>query len=189
VDLSEALDADQREWLRGIGSHHVEQSGRWRGTLDVDGRAFAFDGRGSRDHSWGLRNWEEADHWRLFMAPISDRLAVHALIVSAQGRLVTGGFVWRDGRTDLISRVEYAAERDANGRPRSFELELSTTTGPLRLRGTIARTITIPVDPERRLWRHLAGRPYRLILHENFTRYEADGAVGYGMAEFTERPL
>jgi phosphohistidine swiveling domain-containing protein len=188
VDFCEALTPEVRTWLSGLGSHHVEQSGRWHGTLDVGGQTLPFDGRGSRDHSWGRRNWESADHWRLFMAPISDRLAVHALIVSAEGRLVTGGFLWRDGRTELVSRVEYAAERDAQGRPRSFELELSTPSGPLRLHGRIEQTVTIPVDLERRLWRHLAGQPYRLLLHENFTRYEVDGAVGYGMAEFTERP-
>ena len=34
-----------------------------------------------------------------------------------------------------------------------------------------------------------AGKPYRLLLHENFTRYEvAGGETGYGMAEITERP-
>jgi phosphohistidine swiveling domain-containing protein len=191
VDFCEVLTPEVLESLRGLGSHHVEQSGRWRGTLEVDGQTLVFDGRGSRDHSWGRRNWDSADHWRLFMAPISDRLAVHALIVSAEGRLVTGGFLWRDGRTELIDRVEYAADRDRHGRPRSFELELATASGPVRLRGTIEQTITIPVDPERRLWRHFAGRPYRLLLHENFTRYEVEGEgeTGFGMAEFTERPL
>jgi rifampicin phosphotransferase len=189
VDFCEALSPEAREWLRGLGSHHVEQSGRWHGDLDVDGQALRFDGRGSRDHSWGIREWEAADYWRLFMAPISDALSVHALVVSARGRLVTGGFVWREGRTEAITRVEYAAERDARGRVRSFELELSAASGPLRMKGTIEQTVTIPVDPERRLWRHLAGRPYRLLLHENFTRYEVDGVVGHGMAEFTERPL
>jgi phosphohistidine swiveling domain-containing protein len=188
IDFVETLSPEARGWLQELGGHHVEQSGRWRGTLEVDGRPLFFDGRGSRDHSWGLRDWEAADYWRLFMAPISDRLAVHAMIVSARGRLVTGGFLWRDGRVERISRVEYAATRDAAGRPRAFELELMAETGPLRLSGQIERTVTIPVDPERRLWRHLAGRPYRLLLHENFTRYELGGDVGHGMAEFTERP-
>jgi hypothetical protein len=85
--------------------------------------------------------------------------------------------------------VECAAERDAAGRLKSFELELQTASGLQRLTGQVERTISIPVQPERRVWRHLAGRPYRLVLHENFTRYEIDGAVGWGMAEFTERPV
>jgi phosphohistidine swiveling domain-containing protein len=189
VDFCETLPAETRDWVRPLGAHHVEQSGRWHGDLTLDARALRFDGRGSRDHSWGIRDWEAADHWRLFMAPIHDRLAIHALIVSAAGRLVSGGFVSRDGETEGISRVECAAVRDGAGLLKSFELELQTASGLRRLTGRVERTISIPVQPERRLWRHLAGRPYRLVLHENFTRYEMDGAVGHGIAEFTERPL
>jgi phosphohistidine swiveling domain-containing protein len=189
VDFCEALSPELREAMRELGRHHVEQSGEWTGDLLVGDRPLRFAGRGSRDHSWGVRVWEAADYWRLFMVPVGDDLAAHALIVSARGRLVTGGFVWRNGRAELVSRVEYAAERDVQGRPRRFELELTTRSGPLRLTGAVEQTVTIPVDLERRLWRHLAGRPYRLLLHENFTRYEMDGRVGYGMAEITERPL
>jgi len=187
IDFCALLPEEAREWLRPLGRHHVEQSGRWRGELAVDGHDFPFDGRGSRDHSWGRREWAAADYWRLFMAPINDRLSVHALITSTNSRLVTGGVLWRDGRAEPVSRVEYAAERDTSGRPRSFGLELTTPSGPARLRGHIEHTVSIPVDPERRLWRHLAGRPYALVLHENFTRYEMDGEIGHGMAEITER--
>jgi rifampicin phosphotransferase len=188
IDFCETLPEEAREWLRPLGSHHVEQSGRWRGDLDLDGATLPFAGRGSRDHSWGRRDWEAADHWRLFMAPIDDRLAAHALVVSSRGRLVSGGIIWRDGEAELVSRVEYAARRDARGRVVDFELELITPRGPARLLGRVEQTVSIPVQPELRLWRHLAGRPYRLVLHENFTRYEMDGVVGHGMAEFTERP-
>jgi hypothetical protein len=123
------------------------------------------------------------------MVRLNENLAVHALIVSVEGRLVTGGFVWRDGRPAWATRVEYAAERDVAGRARSFELELGTASGVSRLRGRIEKTVSIPVQPDFRPWRHAAGKPYALVLHENFTRYEMDGVVGHGMAEFTERPL
>jgi pyruvate,water dikinase len=189
IDFCALLPPDAREWLRPLGSHHIEQSGRWQGDLDVDGRSLRFDGRGSRDHSWGRRDWEAADYWRLFMAPIDDRLAAHALTVGVNGRLVSGGIVWRDGEAEIVSRVEYAARRDSTGRLRGFELELATPRGPTRLVGEVEHVVSIPVQPERRLWRHLAGRPYRLVLHENFTRYEMDGVRGHGMAEFTERPV
>jgi len=64
----------------------------------------------------------------------------------------------------------------------------SADGAPLFLRGTVWRSVTVPVQVERRPWRHLAGRPYRLLLQENFTRYEADGRTGHGMAEITRRP-
>jgi len=188
VDLCAGLPEDVLESLRPLGAHHVEQSGEWRGTVTVDGEVFPVSGGGSRDHSWGLRDWDAADHWRLFTVRLGEDLAVHALAASARGRLVEGGFVWRDGRVERVTRVRCAAERRADAL-RSFELEVATAAGPpLRLLGTVWRSVTVPVQVERRPWRHLAGRPYRLLLQENFTRYEAAGRTGHGMAEITRRP-
>lgn len=188
VDFCRGLDAAAREALRPLGSYHVEQSGTWRGELVVDGERFAIRGTGSRDHSRGLRDWEAADHWRLFTLRLGDDLAVHALSASVRGRLFEGGFVWRDGRAERITRVLHAAARE-DGRVRSLELAVETAAGPpLHLEGTVERTLVVPVQVERRPTRHLAGRPYHLLLHENYTRYETAGRVGYGMAEFTERP-
>ena len=188
VDLCAGLPDDVLLSLRPLGAHHVEQSGTWRGTVTVDGQIFPISGGGSRDHSWGLRDWDAADHWRLFTVRLGDDLALHALTVSVRGRLVEGGFVWRDGRVERITRVRCAADRHGDAL-RSFALEVATAGGvPLRLRGTVWRAVTVPVQVERRPWRHLAGRPYRLLLQENFTRYEADGRTGHGMAEITRRP-
>ena len=44
---------------------------------------------------------------------LGDDLAVHALVVSARGRVVEGGFVWRDGRAERIVRVQFAPRREA----------------------------------------------------------------------------
>jgi hypothetical protein len=107
------------------------------------------------------------------------------LTTSVNGRRLAGGFLWREGRVFAITRVECAHE-PGQGR---LELEVQTETGErLALRGTRQRVLTIPVELERRPLRHLAGSPYALVLHENFTRYEALGRVGYGIAEFAERP-
>jgi pyruvate,water dikinase len=186
VDFTPGLAAEVRSVLAELGSHHVEQSGDWRGKLTVDGHVVDFGGSGSRDHSWGLRDWDAADHWRLFTVRIS-ALAVHALVVSVRGRLVQGGFLWREGQARPITRVQYATER-TGGQVQALDLEVWADALRVRLRGTVRRTITVPVQLEHRAWRLLAGKPYRLLLHENFTRFETDGHEGYGMAEFTERP-
>jgi hypothetical protein len=107
--------------------------------------------------------------------------------VSVAGRIVEGGFLWRDGRTERIERLRYATRREGR-RLHGLELEVATPAGLLRLRGSVERTLVVPVQVERRPGRHLAGRPYRLLLQENFTRYEAEGRVGHGIAELTERP-
>jgi phosphohistidine swiveling domain-containing protein len=186
VDFTPGLPHDVQSALAELGAHHVEQSGLWRGALALEGPAQSFEGTGSRDHSWGLRDWDAADHWRLFTLRLP-HLAVHALVVSVRGRLVQGGFLWQDGLARPITRVEYAAEREG-GRVRALDLEVWAEGRALRLRGTVQRTIVVPVHLERRPRRLLAGKPYRLLLHENFTRFAAEGQEGYGMAEFTERP-
>jgi hypothetical protein len=154
----------------------------------VEGRRYAVEAPGGRDHSWDLRDWETLDHSRLFTATFGKDLAFHALTLSVNGRAVEGGFVWRDGRAERITRILYAADRE-DGRARSFEVELTTAEGPmLRAHGRVDRSVTVPIVVERRILRHAAGRPYRLVLHEGFSRYEALGRSGFGMAELSERP-
>jgi hypothetical protein len=186
-DMCQGLAPDVIETLRPLGRHHVEQSGRWHGSLVVDGRHFELDGWGARDHSWGLRDWEAADHWRLFTLSLGQDLAVHALAVSVGGRLVEGGFVWRDGRAERVTRVRHVAERRGRG-VASLQLEVASAVGPpVQLRGSVLRVLRVPVQVEARPLRHLSGRPYRMILEESFTRYEAGGRSGFGMAELTRR--
>jgi phosphohistidine swiveling domain-containing protein len=195
IDFCRGLPEDVLAALAPLGAHHLEESGTWRGSIVVDNARREVRGTGSRDHSWGRRSWDAADHWRLFTMRLRPRgggeeRAVHALAVSVRGRRIEGGFVTRGGRAERITRVAFVPDGDAIGGLRAFELRVTTEHAEtLRLRGSVERTLTVPVDVERRLLRHLAGRPYALVLHENFTRYEADSLEGYGMAEVTARPV
>jgi pyruvate,water dikinase len=187
VDLCAIVDKETRRHLEPLGAHHVEQSGRATGDVVVDGRRYRFAGTGSRDHSFGRRDWDAADHWGLFTMRLGEDIALHALAVCVRGRMVEGGFLWREGRLERVTRVEHVWEEEG-GRPRAVGLEVSTDTGaPLHVRGTIFSTLSVPVQPERRLLRHLAGRPWRLVLDEGFTRYEAAGRTGFGIAERARR--
>ena len=187
IDFCAGLPKDVRDALAPLGAHHVEQSGAWSGTVEVDGRLLRVTGTGSRDHTWGRRDWSAADWWRLFTMRLGEDVVLHALVVSARGRVVEGGFLWRDGRTERIARVQFAPRRDGESL-RALELEVTTAAGEaIRITGSVERRITVPVDPDRRLHRHLSGRPWRLLLDENFTRYEGLGRRGHGMAEITRR--
>jgi hypothetical protein len=189
IDLCRGLPEREVDALRPLGAHHLEQSGVWTGEIAVDGRPHRIEAMGARDHSWGLRDWTALDHSRLFTASFGKDLAFHALTLSVAGRTVEGGFVWKGGRVLHVTRVLYTTERD-DGVVRAFEVELTTAGGPpLRARGRVVRKITVPILLERRVLRHLAGRPYGLVLHEGFSRYEAEGRTGLGMAEISERPL
>jgi hypothetical protein len=188
VDLVAGLDPELRQALLPLGRHHVEQSGLFTGRLVVDGRALALEATGSRDHSWGSRDWNAADHWRLFVGRLGDELAFHALNVSCRGRRVAGGFVWDGRRARALQRVEHAVET-RDGRVSGFDLELLARDGSrFLLRGDVERRVTIPVQAERRPLSLLVRGPYALCLQENFTRYRWAGRAGHGIAEFTERP-
>ena len=187
VDLCGSVDEETRRRLEPLGAHHVEQSGRAEGEVTIGDRRFRFRGTGSRDHSFGRRDWDAADHWGLFTMRLGEDVALHALAVCVRGRMVEGGFLWRQGRLERVTRVEHVWETEG-GRPRGMAIEVSTDAGaPLHVRGTVLSTVSVPVQPERRPWRHLAGRPWRLILDESFTRYEGAGRTGFGIAERARR--
>jgi pyruvate,water dikinase len=187
VDLCAIVDEETRRQLEPLGAHHVEQSGRAAGEVVVDGRRYRFAGTGSRDHSFGRRDWDAADHWGLFTLRLGEDIALHALAVCVRGRMIEGGFLWREGRLERVTRLEHVWE-EGGGKPRAVGLEVSTDTGaPLHVRGTVLSTLSVPVQPERRLLRHLAGRPWRLVLDESFTRYEGAGRTGFGIAERARR--
>lgn len=187
IDFCEGLPEETLRALEPMGRHHIEQSGLWSGELVLEGRRIPIEAKGSRDHSWGLRDWSAADHWRLFTLQLGDDVAVHALAASVRGVLVQGGFVWRRGRAERVTRMEYAAQR-RSGKLDTLELEVTAgAEPPLVLRGTVLRRITVPLQVSGRPWRHLAGRPYPFLLHEHYVRYECCGRTGYGVAEFTER--
>jgi phosphohistidine swiveling domain-containing protein len=188
IDFCASLTEDQRRRVEPLGRHHVEQAGRWSGTVGIDGRSFAFEGDGGRDHSWGRRDWEALEHSRLFTVRFGDDLAIHALALSVRGHRVEGGFLWRDGRAEGIRRVEWAPDR-RGGAMRSFELEVTTARAErLQLRGVVEQNVAVPVALEGRPWRWARGRPYGLLLHEGFARYELGSRAGLGMVEVSERP-
>ena len=188
VDFCRSLAPEDREAVRPMGDHHLEQAGAFSGRVIVDGRVIAIEGTGTRDHSWGRREWKALDHSRLFLARFGDDLALHALALSVEGRLVEGGMLWRRGRAERVRRILYATER-RGPLLATVEVEVRTARGEdFRLSGRVERTLRIPVEVERRPLRHLGGRPYALLLHENFVRWEAEGRAGVGIAELSERP-
>ncbi len=51
---------------RASRADHYEQPGSLAGMLEVDGRRHPLAGRGMRDHSWGVRDWQRVPWWRWF---------------------------------------------------------------------------------------------------------------------------
>ncbi|TVO63574.1 DUF7064 domain-containing protein [Denitromonas ohlonensis] len=96
-----------------VADDRIEQSGRVRGVLTLDGRRIPFDTMGHRDHSWGTRDWFFSQHWKWLEAQAGPDLVVHFWEVEAAGRTVLRGYVLRDGRMAEVTGVDVKFEHDA----------------------------------------------------------------------------
>lgn len=87
-------------------TNRIEQAGRIKGRLTIDGRAFDFDTTGARDHSWGIRDWQVPQHWTWLHAQAGPELCVHFWQIDNYGRTDLRGYVLRDGRMAEVTDVE-----------------------------------------------------------------------------------
>lgn len=95
-----------------VAENRIEQSGRVRGVLSIDGREIPFDTMGHRDHSWGTRDWFFSQHWKWLEAQAGAERVVHFWEVEALGRKVLRGYVVKDGEMAEVTRVDIRFEHD-----------------------------------------------------------------------------
>jgi hypothetical protein len=88
-----------------FADNRFEQSGRIKGSVTIDGKPFAFDCLGQRDHSWGTRNWGVNYHYKWFHATTPDS-AVHFFKMDYLGRSLTRGYVFKDGHLSQLKEVD-----------------------------------------------------------------------------------
>ena len=165
------------EFARG----HLEQHGRARGRVVVDGIEHPIDGFGLRDRSWGPRYWQAPRYYRwLTMNFGPDHGLVGALTVQRDGSEVQGGYVYRRGEPNRgIARVEVDTEYG----------------GPERLHARI-RARLHPADGERP--EEIEGRVLQMVplrnrrgavttrIAEGLTEWRWGERVGYGWSEYLD---
>ena len=95
-----------------VAENRIEQSGRVRGELVLDGRRIPFDTMGHRDHSWGTRDWFFSQHWKWLEAQAGPDRVVHFWEVEALGRTILRGFVVRDGEMAEVADVDVRFTHD-----------------------------------------------------------------------------
>ena len=114
-----------------------EQPIRVEGTLELDGRAQPFLGRGERDHSWGPRHWNL--EWTFLVLNGENlRLQCSEALVPNVGRFA-GGYLHRD-ETVSIEEVEFAL---------SFQHErvLEPVSGRFSLKATDGSVVSGSLEP------------------------------------------
>jgi len=168
--------AGDMEFARGHYEQHHHASGR----VAIDGRPYAIDGFGLRDHSWGPRSWQAPAYYRWLTANFgADFGFMGSHVVRQDGGETRGGYVHR-GR-ELVP-------------VRGLEIE-TEWTGPEKLHDRIRATLHCADGKDL----HVEGRVLSLIplrnrrdgkvtrISEGMTEWTCEGRVGYGLSEYLDQ--
>ena len=162
---------------RGVAARHYEQPGSVGGVLAVDGRRHPVAGRGLRDHSWGVRDWQGVPYWRWFgIVRDPDTFLVVNNVGRDGGGESVGGFLMREGELAPVVACDTESELDPElGCQRRFALAVSDELD----RTASVRGEAISVAPLRQ---RRAGRLTHV--NEALTEYEWDGERSTGISEY-----
>jgi hypothetical protein len=106
----------------------LEQAGRVRGTITVDGKAIAFDTFCARDHSWGVRDWAAPQHWKWLHA-YNEGTQLHFWEIELGGRTELRGYINRDGLFAEVASVEIGFTTDARYHQKTIEATVTDSAG------------------------------------------------------------
>jgi hypothetical protein len=168
--------AGDMEFARG----HYEQHHRARGELAIDGKRYAIDALGLRDHSWGPRSWQAPAYYRWLTANFGDDFGfMGSHVVRPDGGETRGGFVHRGRELILV-----------------HDLQIDTEwTGAEKFHDRIRATLTCANGEKL----EVAGRVLSLIplrnrksgkttrISEGMTEWTCEGRTGYGLSEYLDQ--
>ena len=90
-----------------VASNRIEQSGRVKGRIVINGREIPFDSYGHRDHSWGVRIWGAFQYYNWFQGQSADgAIAINYWKYLTAGREHLRGYVFKDGLLAEITRLD-----------------------------------------------------------------------------------
>ncbi len=155
-----------------LADNRLEQTGRMKGVLTLDGRKIPFDTMGCRDHSWGTRDWQSAQHWKWVHAQAGPDLVIHFMEMQALGGVEIRGYVLRDGVFAEVSSVETEFEHDDQYLHTALRSVIHDTAGrATRLDGTFFAHYLLVPGPH-------------TTLNEGGMHCTLEGKPGIGYVEF-----
>ncbi len=162
-----------------VGKGHLEQAGRWTGTLSVDGTVLEWRGaHGNRDRSWGPRRWGGPTMWRWFSINVGDDTHFGGIRLGTGAGDLHRGWVWHDGQATSVAEWRVRTELADDGvTHRVVHLDVVDKSGRThRLRGEVLRVADI-------------GQAGGTMVNEGLARWTyADPAglerAGYGICEY-----
>jgi hypothetical protein len=160
-----------------VAHHHYEQPGSLAGVLEIEGERVAIAGRGVRDHSWGVRDWQAVPYWRWFGIVVDpDNFLMLNNVGTPDGGETAGGLVMKDGVAANVSTCETVSELDPElGCQRRFTARATDELG----REAVLEGEALSVAPLRQR------RDGRLTqVNEGLTRLRWGEHEGRGISEY-----
>lgn len=129
---------------------HLEQCGRARGTLELNGEVLKIDCFSLRDASHGVRSYAKVAKGSYFWAIKSESDAFHTMTIGdGLVQPLTGGFLMRDGKIAPLASGERRVTKDGRLGPHEFDLTAKDTLGrTLDVHGYLSSTLLFPGYPE-----------------------------------------
>jgi len=178
--------AENPEW-DGLFDGHLDEVGRVIGSVRIGAQEYEVDGRGSKDHSWGVRDWRRPKGWRWIDVLFEEGPEVTLWRATFDGeRWLQDGAIYADGEAEPVTgfREEIAyAPRPPADRPGTWDFTIASDGHQLQGNAEILRCV-----PLRFPIRDADGN--KAIMWNDRTNFRClmdDGRVGMGSAEFQIR--
>lgn len=168
---------------------HYEQHMSGSGCVTIAEQRFELSGFGLRDHSWGPRYWQNLYWYRWLPMVFNEQLAINVSIVTmANGRQNVWGMVYdtrNDGPAeyDLIEVGEMSSQLDEFDQAQSQQMQITTVSG----RQYLIKGQSLALIPLRNRRQTDSGEWRNTRITEAMSRFECDGLIGYGMAEYLDQ--
>lgn len=170
------------------GDTHVQQAFTTSGSLTVDGETYSLDGVGYKDHSSGVRHWDEYGDHGFVLVHMPDWTAHAILMRGPGGEEKPMGAFFRDGNEQRVEAFAMPVVEDAFGGPNEHEVTITPAGGDaITLQTEILHQLPVMVTEDGDNINGIdweGGRDPCVFLMEAAARFTGpDGEVGYGYHE------
>lgn len=166
---------------RDFSLGHFYQHMRTTGRIRLGNEAWALDGFGWRDHSWGPRYWTNINFYRLFIANFgADRGFTLLKITDRNGTTRRLGVLQYDGVYEEIIDLDVMTDWTDAKDPRAIRLGVRTENRAVVLQGTV-----LTLAPLRNR-RKVGDEALMCRIAEGFTVWQWDDRQGLGITEYIE---
>lgn len=139
------LYVEREEW-RDLFDGHIDEIGLVEGELEIGGQTHRIQGRGAKDHSWGVRDWFKPAAWRWIDVLAEDGPELALWRARFDGDWIEDGALYGSDGVDGLSAYEETvetAERPRKPLPAHIRLRATAGSQQLGVEGEVVKVVPI----------------------------------------------